>query len=100
MAADFININTAKPLGAKVVILANNLRALREPCDLLMDAVDHSNDGATYTLLETNFGLSGGGANFATLLGNLRDVLNTDVTIAGATRLANVDEFCARIVGQ
>ena len=81
--------------------LANQLRDLRDKADALNDAASHMHDGATYTLVETRFGLApGAGANFVTMLQQLQDILNTNATIAGADRLSRLDEFVARLAGQ
>lgn len=101
MAADYIAVNRTKQLGNSLVRAADMLRELRELIDKLKDAADHSNDGTTFTLLETNFGLEAGkGANANTLLGLVRDILNTNATVAGQTRVDTLEEFCARLAGQ
>lgn len=101
MAADYISVNRTKQLGNLLVRAADLLRELRELVDKIYDAGNHSNDGVTYTVMETNFGLSSGtGANTLTLIGLVNDILNTNTTVAGATRLANLDEFAARLAGQ
>lgn len=101
MAADFLVVNRSKMLGNSLVRAADLMRELRELIDKLSDASDHSNDGVSYTVMETNFGLaSGQGANVATLIGLIRDIMNTNTTVAGATRLSQLDEFCARLAGQ
>lgn len=103
MANDYLSISkTNRPqLGSQVISLANLLRDVRDRVDALNDSASHMHDGATFTAVETNFGLPAGtGGNFVTLLQNLQDILNTGNTIAGATRLANLDEFVARLAGQ
>lgn len=103
MADDFVQINTVtqKPLGRALISAANQLRALRELVDQLMDAADHSNNGASFATMESIFGLpTGSGANMATLIGNLRDILNTNVDVTGANRLSRLDEFSGRLAGQ
>lgn len=101
MAADYLTVNTAKPLGSKLVRAANLLRELRELVDLLSDAKDHSFAAVDYTVLETNFGLTAStGANVATLLGLIQTIFNTNTDVTGANRLAQLDEFCARLAGQ
>ena len=70
MAADFIVVNTAKPLGAKLVQAANLLRQLRELVQQLADATGHMFAGTDYSVLEQQLGLQAGtGANVATLIG-------------------------------
>ena len=101
MADDFVVVNRAKQHGNNTVRIADLLRELRELIDKEMDAFDHMNNGVTYATAETQFGLpSGAGANFGTLLGNLRDILNTSVEVTGANRLARLDEFVGRLAGQ
>ena len=101
MAADFIAVNRAKQLGNSLVRAAELFRELRELVDKLSDAKDHSFAAADYSLMETNFGLNTGtGANTATLLGYMQEIMNTNTDVTGATRLARIDEFCARLAGQ
>lgn len=101
MAADYITVNRSKQLGNSLVRAAELTRELRELIDKLADAGSHSFDGSDYSVMETNFGLvTGTGANTLTLLGYLNEILNTNTTVAGADRLARIDEFCARLAGQ
>lgn len=103
MANDYIIITkTNRPqLGTQTVRFANLLRELRDLNDALLDAANHMHDGATYTTVEAQFGLPGGtGANFVSLLALGNDILNTNATVAGATRLAQLDEIVARLAGQ
>jgi hypothetical protein len=101
MAADYITVNRSKQLGSSLVQAADILRQLRELVDKLNDAVGHNFTGGDYSLMETNFGLNTGtGANAATLIGLVNDILNTNATVTGSDRLAQLDEFCARLAGQ
>jgi len=101
MAADFIVVNRSKQLGNSLVSAADQLRKLREDIDKLKDAADHCNDGSAFTVMETQFGLAAGtGANTNTLIGLIRDILNTNATVAGQTRVDQLEEFCARLAGQ
>ncbi len=101
MAADFIVVNRAKNLGNSLVRAAEMIRELREVVDKLNDAVSHSFAAADYSVMETNFGLaSGTGANTATLIGLIATIMNTNTDVTGANRLAQLDEFCARLAGQ
>lgn len=103
MANDFIVVTkTNRPqLGTQLIRAANDLRGLRDLVDALLDAANHMHDGVTYTTLEAQFGLpAASGANFITLLTAVSDILNTNATVAGATRLAQLDEFVARLAGQ
>lgn len=102
MANDYIKITQAgRPqLGSQVIRLANLLREVRDLADAVNDAAGHMHDGVTYTTVETNFGLSGGGSNFVSLLQNTHDILNTNTTVAGVDRLSRLDEFVARLAGQ
>jgi hypothetical protein len=101
MAADFITVNRTKPLGAALIEAADLTRRLREMVDKLSDAVGHSFAANDYTVMETNFGLSTGtGANAATLIALVQTILNSGTDVTGANRLAQLDEFCARLAGQ
>lgn len=101
MAADYLTVTTSKQLGNKLVRGANLFRELRELMDLLNDAGQHSFAAADYSLMETNFGLAAGtGANVLTLIGYMSEILNSNVTVSGADRLARIDEFVARLAGQ
>jgi hypothetical protein len=103
MAIDFVSITkTSRPqLGSQVIGLANQIRDIRDKVDALNDAASHMHDGANYALVESQFGLTGGaGANFVTLLGLLNTIMNTNGDVTGANRLAQLDEFVARIAGQ
>lgn len=101
MAADFIVVNRTKQLGNTLVAVASNLRQLREDIDKLNDAVGHSFNVSDYSVMEANFGLaSGTGANTATLIGLINTIVNTNGTVAGQTRLDQLDEFAARLAGQ
>lgn len=101
MAADYINVDRTKQLGNTLVMAADRTRELREMIDKLKDATNHSNDGSDYSLMETNFGIATGmGANCATLINILDNVLNGSGDLAGATRLGQIEEFVARLAGQ
>jgi len=101
MAADLIVVDRSKQLGNSLVRLADMLREVRELCDKLSDAKDHAFAAADFSVMEARFGLGAGvGANAATLLGLIQNILNTTNTIAGAQRLSDLDEFCARLAGQ
>src|SRR5688572_8339655 len=99
MANDFVKItSTNRPqMGNQTIRLANLLREVRDLTDAINDAASHMHDGATYTTVEANFGLTGGGANFVTLLGLINNILNTSTDVTGANRLAQLDEFVARL---
>ena len=101
MAADYLPINRSKQHGNSCVSIAELILQLRALIDKEYDAANHMINGADYSMLETNFGIaSGTGANFATLLGYMQEIFNLDTTVAGADRLARINEFCARIAGQ
>jgi hypothetical protein len=101
MATDFDVVNTAKPLGALTVQTANLIYQLQSNLAKMQGAINHSNDGTTYTVLETNFGLASGvGANFATLVGNMNNIFNGATSPGGATAQAQIVEFCSRLAGQ
>lgn len=101
MATDYISVNRTKQLGNSLVRAADLMRELRELMDKLSDVIGHSQDGVTYTTLETNFGLTTGqGANLASLVALIQDILNTSTDVTGANRLSRLDEFCARLAGQ
>ena len=101
MAADFITVNTTKPLGALAVQTANLIYQLKSNISKMVAAINHSNDGTTYTTEETIFGLSSGvGANFATLVNIMDAGFNGATSAGGATWQSQLDEFCARLAGQ
>ena len=102
MPNDFITIAKTNRTshGANAIRLANLLREVRDLCDAESDAVGRMHDGVTYTTVEANFSLAGGGANFATLVGLLNEILNTNTEVTGANRLARLDEFVSRLAGQ
>lgn len=101
MAADYIVVNRSKQLGNSLVRAADLTRELRELIDKLNDAVGHSFAASDYSVMESNFGMvTGAGANAATLIGLVNTILNANGTVAGQTRLDQLDEFCARLAGQ
>lgn len=102
MAADYIVVTkTNRPqLGAQLVSAANQLRQLRDLVDSLNDIGQHQFNGADYSVFESQFGLTGGGANTLTLIGLLNTILNTNTDVTGANRMAQLDEFVARLAGQ
>lgn len=101
MAADFININRTKQLGNGLVRLAELVVETADLCDKLSAAKDHSINGGDYSVMETNFGLeTGAGANAATLIGYINEILNSNTDVTGVNRLARLREFTARLAGQ
>jgi hypothetical protein len=88
-------------LGSQLIRLANMLLEVRDLSDALNDAAGHMVNAADYTMFESHFGVTAGqGANVVTLMGLLNNILNTNGEVTGANRLAQLDEFCARIAGQ
>jgi hypothetical protein len=88
-------------LGSQLIRAANLTRELRDLVDALNDTGQHQFDGADYTVFEAQFGLTAGqGANALTLLGLINTILNTSGDVTGANRLAQLDEFVARLAGQ
>ena len=80
---------------------ADLLRQLRELIDRINDATQHSFTGSDYSVMETNFGLvTGTGNNTATLIGLMATIFNSNTDVVGATRLSQIDEYCARLSGQ
>lgn len=101
MAADFIALDTTKPMGRNIVRLAELVREVRELIDKLNDNKDHMVDSLVYTVLESRTGASTAySGNLATLLGYMQEIFNSNATVAGADRLARLDEFVARVAGQ
>lgn len=101
MAADYVKINRALQLGNNLVRAADLLLEVRQLVSKMLAAGNHSNDGTNYTLMESNFGLpAGSGANVLFLLGLVDTILNSASTVTGTNRLAQLDEFCARLAGQ
>lgn len=101
MAADFIAVTkTSRPqLGNQLIRAANLARELRDLIDALNDAGQHMFDGADYSVFEAQFGVTGG-ANVLTLIGLINTILNSNTDVTGANRLAQLDEFVARLAGQ
>ncbi len=101
MAADYIVVTkTNRPqLGNQLIRSANLLRELRDLVDTINDAGQHMFAAADYTVFEAQFGVTGG-ANVLTLIGLLNTILNTNTDVTGANRLAQLDEYIARIAGQ
>jgi hypothetical protein len=101
MAADYISVTaTNRPqLGNQLIRLANMLREVRDLADALNDAGQHMFAGADYAVFEAKFGVTGG-ANVLTLIGLVNNILNTSTDVTGANRLAQIDEFVARLAGQ
>ena len=103
MAADYIAVSkTNRPqLGANLIRAANLTRELRDLVDALNDIGQHQFAGSDYTVFETQFGLATGtGQNTLTLLGLVNTIFNTSTDVTGANRLAQLDEFAARLAGQ
>ncbi len=103
MAADYLVITkTNRPMmGSQWIALANQIRQVRDLCDALNDAGSHQFNGSDYTVLEAQVGLAPGtGANALSLLGLINTILNTNTDVTGVNRLAQLDEFVARVAGQ
>lgn len=103
MAADFLAITkTNRPqLGTQLVRAANLTRELRDLIDALNDAGQHMFNGGDFSMFETQFGIgAGSGGNTLTLLGLINTILNSNTDVTGANRLAQLDEFVARLAGQ
>ena len=105
MAADFLVVTrTNRPsLGNQLVAAANALRDLRDKIDALNDAGSHqfTTGPDDYSVFESQFGLAAGqGANALSLLGLINTIMNTNTDVTGANRLAQLDEFVARLAGQ
>lgn len=101
MAADRIVINKGKQPGNRLVYLANCLLEVRNGVRDLAAIAAHGVNGGAATVMETDFGLAAGaGPNLTTLLGLMDTLLNTNATVAGQTRLDQLNEFVFRIAGQ
>ena len=101
MAADFIGVDRSKALGSQLVIAANQLLATANLISQLNAIGQHCFAASDFSVFEAKFGLAAGtGSNVLTLLGLINNNLNTNTEIVGATRLANIQEFIARISGQ
>jgi hypothetical protein len=62
MAITAITVNGSKTLGMQLIALANAMRTVRSLGIDTQKLMANMNDGAVYTLLETQYGLSGNGA--------------------------------------
>lgn len=101
MAADYIRVDRTKQLGNRLVRCADQLLDVAQSLAELLAAGSHANDGSDYSVMETIFGLqTGTGANVLTLIDLIDTILNTGSTVAGTTRLAQIQEFTARLAGQ
>ena len=101
MAADRIVINRTKQAGNSFVRAADLVGELMNVLDKLNLIAGHGNDGATYTVMEADFGMqAGAGANSATLLGLINNIFNTNTDVTGINRLAQLREFVGRVGGQ
>lgn len=103
MAADYLAITkTNRPnLGNQLIRAANLTRELRDLVDALNDAGGHMFTGGDYTVFEAQFGVAAGqGANTLSLIGLINTIFNTNTDVTGVNRLAQLDEFVARLAGQ
>lgn len=101
MAADYIKVDRTKQLGNGLVRAAGLMRELRDLVDNLNDIGQHCFAASDFTVFEERFGLvAGTGANALTLLGLINTILNTNGTVAGQTRVDQLDEFVSRLNGQ
>ncbi len=101
MAADRIVVNRTKQDGNNLVRVADLLFELCNLIDKINLNAGHGHDGATYTVMETDFGLvAGSGANCVTLIALINTIFNTATDVTGANRQSQVREFIGRISGQ
>jgi hypothetical protein len=101
MAADLIEVDRSKQGGNQLVRLAQLISEARSLSELLFAAANHGVAAGDFTQFERVFGLvAGTGANTITVLGNTRDILNTNEEVAGQTRKDRLDEFEARLAVQ
>ena len=103
MAADFLVISrTSRPqMGAEIIAAANLMVDLRDRVRALNSSAGHMFNGGDYSVFEAQTGITTGqGANAMTLLGLINTILNSNTDVTGANRLAQLDEFAARVAGQ
>lgn len=106
MAADYIVITkTNRPqLGAQLIRAANLLKELRELIDGLADVSNRQFNGGDYTKFLSQFGVTVDAdvtaANVMTLIGLIQTIFNSNTDVTGVNRLAQLDEFVARLAGQ
>ena len=91
MAADFISIDRSKQHGNQTVSAAGRLQEVQDIVDDLEANAQHMWDAGQYDMLESKFGLQpGAGANFLSLLGQVRTALRVPI----------LTEFVSRVAGQ
>lgn len=103
MAADYLAItrNNRPQNGTQLISAANQLIDLCNKVQALNDIGQHCFTGGDYSVFEAQFGVAAGqGANALTLLGLINNILNTATEVTGANRLAQLQEFQARLAGQ
>lgn len=103
MAADRLAFPIAnrKQLQNQIIACGNALLDLMNRSQAINDIIAHDINGGDFSALDTELGISGAGANFATLHGNLNDILNVNtVEVTAANRIARLKEYVGRIAGQ
>lgn len=77
MAIDFVPVNQTSRFGRDLVALRNVLQTARERIAAIKDHMDHMNDGSTFTMIPTEFGLpSGSGSAALTIITNAKAALD------------------------
>lgn len=104
MAADRLQFpkSNRSQLANQVVACANALLDLMNKTQAINDIIGHDVNASDYSVLEAELGITAGlGANFATLHGNLNDILNVNtVEVTAANRIARLNEYVARCAAQ
>lgn len=103
MAADRIIVNKTNrtQAGSQAIAVANAITDLQNKVAALNAIAGHGVNVSDYTVLEADFSLApGAGANFATLLGLINTILNTNTDVTGANRLSQLNEYAARLAAQ
>jgi len=98
MAQDYIVVNRSKQPGNQLVRLASILTEARAIAENIVNIGGHTIAGADHTQMESVFGLvAGDGCDVVGMVVDINNMLNKNTTVAGADRLAQIEEFTGRL---